>query len=105
MSNSIAVLNYTVLIKSEDYSNKTTIMEDIPEKNDNELGIPNTGMTDTAAVSVTIIEDSEVKSGERMSYGESAIFFASPAYIPHKHKTNNPTIFNMIPLVAGSIAS
>ena len=56
-------------------------MEDIPEKNDNELGIPNTGMTDTAAVSVTIIEDSEVKSGERMSYGESAIFFASPAYI------------------------
>ena len=39
-------------------------MEDIPEKNDNELGLP-TGMTDTAAVSVTIIEDSEVKSGEK----------------------------------------
>lgn len=35
-------------------------MEDIPEKNDNELGIP-TGMTDTAAVSVTIIEDSEAE--------------------------------------------
>ena len=60
-------------------------MEDIPEKNDNELVIPNTGMTDTAAVSVTIIEDSEVKSGERMSYGESAIFFASLAYIPHTY--------------------
>ena len=49
-------------------------MEDIPEKNDNELGLP-TGMTDTAAVSVTIIEDSEVESGDRMSCEESAIFF------------------------------
>ena len=80
-------------------------MEDIPEKNDNELVIPNTGMTDTAAVSVTIIEDSEVKSGERMSYGESAIFFASLAYIPHKYTTKNPTIFNMIQWVAGLIVS
>ena len=74
-------------------------MEDIPEKNDNELGIP-TGMTDTAAVSVTIIEDSEVKSGERMSYRESAIFFASLAY-----KTKNLTIFNMIRWVARLIVS
>ena len=56
-------------------------MEDIPEKNDNELGIP-TGMTDTAAVSVTIIEDSEVELVKKMSCEESAIFFASLAYIP-----------------------
>ena len=34
--------------------------DNFPERNDNELGIP-TGMTDTAAVSVTIIEDSEVE--------------------------------------------
>jgi DNA transposition AAA+ family ATPase len=81
---SITVLNYTVLIKSEEYSNKTTIMEDIPEKNDNELGIP-TGMTDTAAVSVTIIEDSEVELVKKMSFEESTIFFASLAYIPHTY--------------------
>jgi len=34
--------------------------DNFPERNDNELGIP-TGMTDTAAVSVTIIEDSEAE--------------------------------------------
>ena len=79
-------------------------MEDIPEKNDNELGVP-TGMTDTAAVSVTIIEDSEVELVKKMSCEESAIFFASLAYIPHTYKTKNPTIFNMICWIAGMILS
>ena len=59
-------------------------MEDIPEKNDNELGVP-TGMTDTAAVSVTIIEDSEVESVKKMSYENqpsfSQVLHISPIHI------------------------
>ena len=71
-------------------------MEDIPEKNDNELGIP-TGMTDTAAVSVTIIEDSEVELVKEWVVKNQPSFSQVLQYTPRTYKTkfiNLSTQFN-----------